>query len=104
LPGFGSLPWTMTVEMTWNPTQDFQNAGMIIYDDDDNYIKTGMVWNGSRNFELIKEAGGSATFEGTVGAGSTPNRYFMRFVSSDGNSVESQFSADGENWTSIGTT
>src|SRR5690606_28845133 len=49
-------------------------------------------------------AGGSATFEGTVGAGSTPNRYFMRFVSSDGNSVESQFSADGENWTSIGTT
>jgi glucose/arabinose dehydrogenase/PKD repeat protein len=104
VPGLGGRPWTMTVEMTWNPTQNFQNAGLVIYSDDDNYIKTGMVWNGSRNFELIKETNGGATFEGTVGAGSTPNRYFIRFVSEDGNTVQSQFSANGENWTTIGTT
>ena len=33
--------------MSWNPTQNYQNAGLMVYEDDDNYIKTGMVWNGS---------------------------------------------------------
>jgi len=104
LPGGGSAPWSLTAEMTWDPTQNFQNAGLIVYSDDDNYIKTGMVWNGSRNFELIKESAGSPTFEGDTPAGATPDRYFMRYVSTDGTSLESQFSADGTNWTSIGTT
>ena len=90
--------------MTWDPTQNFQNAGLIVYSDEDNYIKTGMVWNGARNFELIKETAGSPEFEGTVGAGTTPDRYFIRYVSTDGTDLESQFSADGETWTTIGTT
>jgi plastocyanin len=76
----------------------------MIYTDDDNYIKTGMVWNGARNFELITEETGGDTFNGNVSAGAVPNTYFIRFVSTDGTSVESQFSADGSDWTSIGTT
>jgi PKD repeat protein/glucose/arabinose dehydrogenase/type 1 glutamine amidotransferase len=103
-PSVGVEPWTFTAEMTWQPTQNFQNAGLIVYSDDDNYIKTGMVWNGARNFELITEDAGGDTFNGTVGAGTLPNTYFIRFVSSDGTSLESQFSADGTDWTSIGTT
>jgi glucose/arabinose dehydrogenase/PKD repeat protein/type 1 glutamine amidotransferase len=103
-PFLGVEPWTFTVEMTWQPTQNFQNAGIMIYTDDDNYIKTGMVWNGARNFELITEDAGGDTFNGTVGAGALPNTYFIRAVSTDGTSVESQFSEDGSDWTSIGMT
>jgi cytochrome c len=104
LPGGGGEPWSVTTEMTWDPTQNFQNAGMIVYGDDDNYIKTGMVWNGARNFELIKELGGTAEFPGGAAAGDVPSTYFLRLVSADGNAVTSEFSADGETWTEIGTT
>jgi PKD repeat protein/glucose/arabinose dehydrogenase len=104
LPGGGGEPWSVTTEMTWDPTQNFQNAGLIVYGDDDNYIKTGMVWNGARNFELIKELDGGAEFPGGAPAGDTPDTYFLRLVSDDGNSVASEFSSDGETWTEIGTT
>ena len=46
LPEDGTEPWSITTEITWAPTQNFQNAGLIVYGDDNNYIKTGMVWNG----------------------------------------------------------
>jgi plastocyanin/regulation of enolase protein 1 (concanavalin A-like superfamily) len=105
LPGGGSEPWSITAEMTWAPTQNFQNAGLMIYTDDDNYIKTGMVWNGARNFELIKETAGNPTFPGgSTSAGSVGDTFFLRFISADGNSVDAQFSADGSSWTDIGTT
>jgi len=104
LPGGGGEPWSVTTEMTWDPTQNFQNAGLMVYGDDDNYIKTGMVWNGARNFELIKELDGAAEFPGGAPAGDTPDTYFLRLVSGDGNSVASEFSSDGETWTEMGTT
>ena len=105
LPDGGSEAWTFTTEMTWNPNTNFQNAGLIVYEDDDNYVKTGMVWNGSRNFELIKEVNGNPTFPGgATAAGAIGERYFMRLRSADGNAVEAEFSANGQNWTRIGTT
>jgi PKD repeat protein/glucose/arabinose dehydrogenase len=103
LPGGGDEPWSITTEMSWNPTQNFQNAGLIVYEDDANYLKTGMVWNGARNFELIKELNNSATFPGNAPAGGLGSRYFLRLTSSDGNAVQSQFSADGDTWTTIGS-
>jgi PKD repeat protein/regulation of enolase protein 1 (concanavalin A-like superfamily) len=105
LPGGGSEPWSVTTEVTWSPTQNFQNAGLMIYTDDDNYIKTGMVWNGARNFELIKETDGNPTFPGgSTSAAPVGDTFFLRFISADGNSVDAQFSADGSSWTDIGTT
>ncbi|HEV2951662.1 MAG TPA: DUF1349 domain-containing protein, partial [Actinomycetota bacterium] len=104
VPDGGSGAWSITTEMTWEPTQNFQNAGLVVYVDDDNYVKTGMVWNGARNFELIKETSGGASFEGNVSAAPVGNRYFLRLVSENGNDITSQFSPDGETWTEIGTT
>ncbi|MGH9013112.1 MAG: ThuA domain-containing protein, partial [Acidimicrobiia bacterium] len=103
LPGGGAEPWSITTEMTWSPTQNFQNAGLIVYGDDANYLKTGMVWNGARNFELIKELNNSATFPGSASAAGVGETFFLRLVSADGNAVVAEFSADGETWTEIGS-
>ena len=105
LPGGGEEPWSITTELTWEPDTNFQNAGLMIYEDDDNYIKTGMVWNGARNFELVKETDANPTFPGgSTPAGSVGDTFFLRYISDDGNSVDAQFSADGSSWTDIGTT
>jgi len=106
IPGGGSEPWSITTELSWNPTQNYQNAGLMVYEDDDNYIKTGMVWNGSRNFELIKELDAAPVHVGETSAASVPEDepFFMRYISDDGTTVVSQYSTDGETWTDVGTT
>ena len=57
LPDSG--PWTATARMTWSPTVNFQNAGLVIYTDDANWIKSGMVWANGRAFEAFKELNNS---------------------------------------------
>jgi glucose/arabinose dehydrogenase/PKD repeat protein len=96
-------PWTFTTEMTWQPSQNFHNAGLLIYEDDANWIKFGMVWSGSRQFELWKElndAPGEEAFSGDLGS-DFPGTFFMRYVSANGDDVTAQYSADGEEWTTI---
>ena len=78
-------PWSVTTEMTWEPSVNFHNAGLVIYGDDDNWIKFGHVWNASRQFEMWKELNGipfcgRGQFSGDLGA-DFPNTCFMRFSS-----------------------
>ncbi len=100
LPDSG--PWTATARVTWNPTVNYQNAGLLIYTDDRNWIKTGMVWNGARTFEAFKELNNTASGLGSAAAGAGfPTTFYVRFTS-DGTTIRAQRSPDGENWTNTG--
>ncbi|AYY13882.1 DUF1349 domain-containing protein [Actinobacteria bacterium YIM 96077] len=95
---------TVTASMDWAPAQNWQNAGLVIWDDEDNYIKAGMVHADGRAFELIKELGGSPEFLGNEVAGDDfPGGFQLRYVF-DGDELEAQYSADGESWSTIGAT
>lgn len=100
LPDSG--PWTATARVTWSPTVNYQNAGLLIYVNDANWIKSGMVWANGRAFEAFKElnntpAGlGSATVDASF-----PSTFYIRFTS-DGTTVRAQRSADGQTWTNTG--
>ena len=100
LPDSG--PWTATARVTWNPTVNFQNAGLVIYTDDANWIKSGMVWANGRAFEAFKELNNTPSGLGsaTVDA-SFPSTFYVRFTS-DGTTVRAQRSADGQTWTNTG--
>jgi PKD repeat protein/glucose/arabinose dehydrogenase len=100
LPDSG--PWTATARVTWTPTTNFQNAGLVIYTDDANWIKTGMVWANGRAFEAFKELNNAPSGLGaqTVDA-SFPNTFYVRFTS-DGTTVRAQRSPDGQTWTNTG--
>jgi cytochrome c len=100
LPDSG--PWTATARVAWNPTVNFQNAGLLIYTDDNNWIKTGMVWNGSRTFEAFKELNDTPSGLGSAAAGAGfPTTFYVRFTS-DGTTVRAQRSPDGQTWTNTG--
>src|SRR5690606_40120437 len=107
--GGGTEPWSMTARMTWNPTQNYQNAGLMIYADDANFIKFAQVWNGSRQFEVWKELNnspGEEAFSGDIGGG-FPTTYWVRFVSANGTDVQAQYAPDvaGEpgSWITLAT-
>ena len=100
LPDSG--PWTATTRVTWSPTVDFQNAGLVIYTDDANWIKTGMVYAGGRAFEAFKELNNSPSGLGSATVPATfPSTFYVRYTS-DGTTVQAQRSADGETWTNTG--
>lgn len=101
LPDSG--PWTATTRLTWNPTGNFQNAGIKVYDSDEGWIKFGMVWNAGRKFEFYKELddGPSNLFTTATLPTEFPSTFLLRLVS-DGTVIRAQYSADGEQWTNMG--
>ena len=89
--------------MTWNPTVNFQNAGLR---DLPRTTRTGSraAWCGptARAFEAFKELNNTASGLGsaTVDA-SFPSTFYVRFTS-DGTTVRAQRSPDGQTWTNTG--
>jgi cytochrome c len=102
LPDSG--PWTATTRLSWNPSANFQNAGIKIYDSDANWIKFGMVWNAGRKFEFYKETNNSPANLNTTPTlpGTFPTTFQLRLVS-DGTNITAQYSPNGEEWTNMGT-
>ena len=62
-----------------------------------------MVWNAGRKFEFYKELNNGPTNLFTTGNVPTefPTTFQMRLIS-DGTSIRAQYSADGQQWTSMG--
>jgi len=102
LPAVG--PWTATARVTWNPTVNYQNAGLMVYLNDGAFIKTGQVYAGGRKFEAFKELNNAPAGLGATGnlAAAFPTTWYIRLVSSDGQAVQAQYSPDNVTWTSIG--
>jgi cytochrome c len=102
LPATG--PWTATTRVTWNPTINYQNAGLMVYLNDGAFIKTGMVFANGRKFEAFKEQNNAPANIGTSAtlAAAFPNSWYIRLVSSDGQAVQAQYSPDNVTWTNIG--
>jgi regulation of enolase protein 1 (concanavalin A-like superfamily) len=100
-----SGPWTATARINWDPTQNFQNAGLMVYDADNRWIKAGMVWNGSRQFEAFKENNNNSptALGSTAAPAGFPTTWYLR-LTSNGTAIQAAFSADNQTWTNYGTT
>ncbi|WP_324650821.1 ThuA domain-containing protein [Georgenia sp. H159] len=104
-------PFTATAKVTMPGAEAYQQAGLIIYGDDDNYAK--MVFSGrstsgpdpaSRVFQLIREENATPNEVGDsltapVGA-DYPSTVWVRFTS-DGENLVSSYSADGVEFTDM---
>jgi regulation of enolase protein 1 (concanavalin A-like superfamily) len=89
--------WTISTKLTFNPTTDYQQAGLIAYQDDDDYVRVMSRLNpgGSHQVDTEKEASQVGTF--TLVANSL-NPIYLRLVKS-GTTYTSYYSSDGVTWT-----
>ncbi|GIJ26209.1 hypothetical protein Vqi01_13710 [Micromonospora qiuiae] len=94
--------WQATTKVTVPVAADYQQAGLIIYGDDDNYAKVGLLYAGNRKVEFIRETAGTPRNEA---ADSTPaptgNTIHLRLIS-DGTNLTAAYSTDGQNFTPVG--
>ncbi|WP_336922145.1 ThuA domain-containing protein [Aquipuribacter sp. SD81] len=100
-----------TTKVTMAAREQYQQAGLVLYGTDDNYVK--MVIQGrtaspdaaGRVFQLLRETDGVAQEWNTANLGTAyPDTYWVRLTSTNGTDVTASYSSDGETFTDMGQT
>jgi hypothetical protein len=105
---FRTLPtnWlSLRLAFSLAPTVNFQQAQMGLYQDDDDYLETGVIYSsylGGEANTMSLEQGGSLAILGAVASAAT-NLLLQLNRSQADNSIASSFSTDGVSWTFLGT-
>ncbi|MQW74974.1 DUF1349 domain-containing protein [Nocardioides sp. dk4132] len=101
----------VTTKVTLPATRAYQQAGLVVYGNDDNYLK--LVYSGRSNepnkannvIQMAKEVNASATETNSANLGADfPDTVWLRLSSTDGNVVSGSYSSDGETWTDVAST
>ncbi len=105
--------WQATAKVTFEARAQYQQAGLIVYGDDDNYAKFVMQGRSStsnaaqRIFQYVREEAGApnevaASNTANLGA-DFPDTFFVR-MTSNGTSLNASYSADGVSYTAMSET
>jgi len=87
----------------FNPTSNYQQAGLMAYQDDDNYVYASRVYADGQNTETQAETAASNTNLGRQGLDTTSNMIY-RIDRPGSNGYTSYYSLDGGlTWTLIGS-
>ncbi|GAA5116469.1 hypothetical protein GCM10023339_25180 [Alloalcanivorax gelatiniphagus] len=98
--------WEVTAKVSADVTENYQQAGLRVYSDDENWASVHLISaGGNRDVEFIYEAQGSARNNaedklGGVLAG-FPSTYYVR-LTSDGTDLRASYSTDGETFSPVG--
>jgi glucose/arabinose dehydrogenase/PKD repeat protein len=106
-------PFVATARLTLPARTQYQQAGLLLYGDDDNYAKfvlqgraaTGSPSAANRIFQFIREVNGTpnevaASNTAQLGA-DYPDTVHVRFTSTTGDDLRASYSADGTVWTDM---
>lgn len=104
---FRDLPSTWTsvrlLIQNFNPTQDYQYAGLAVYQDDNNYVQINRAYEFGNQILLSHEIGGSASSQGSIGETATQNIYLQLERDHFTETISSSYSLDGINWIAVGS-
>jgi PKD repeat protein len=97
----------VTAKITTEPlTENFQQAGLRVYQDDNNWASVHMIYAGTgRDFEFIYENAGNPRNEGLDKLGGIPAEapltYWVKLIS-DGSMLRAEYSYDGVDFDPVG--
>ena len=104
--------WQATTKVTLAARDSYQQAGLVLYGDDNNYAKIvlqarGTADQANRVFQFIREDAGdphevAASNTAQLGA-AFPDTAYVR-LTSDGTSITAAYSANGTTWTTMSET
>jgi len=103
LQGAPSGAWEATTKVTLDARDGSQQGGMLLYANDDNYVKVVLLARqNQRWFEIVQEINGQPRYDAAldrlnVGA-DYPTTFFVRLTQAAG-TVVAAASPDGTNWT-----
>nr|WP_274387836.1 family 16 glycoside hydrolase [Salsipaludibacter albus] len=103
--------WSATTHVTLPQGEEYEQAGILVHQDDDNFAKLMLMDDPTRGWiaEFGQTVGGSAIHDGGLDQsaplpdGINTDGVWLR-VTSNGIGLTAAWSADGETWTSFGRT
>ena len=100
--------WQAITKINFEGTAQYQQAGIMVYGNDDNFTKFGRIAHsaaGDEKFEFINEVNAVARNEAADSTANIPatfpKDYWLR-LTSDGTNVVGHYSTDGTTWTLVG--
>jgi len=87
----------LLTSVTIQPTINYQQAGLIVYQDDDHYIRLTRVWNDGARIQFLKEDGASITAHDVDCSVTTS----FLIIQKKGNDYTGYWSADGKTWDEV---
>ncbi|GAA1960339.1 ThuA domain-containing protein [Agromyces allii] len=102
--------FSMTAKVNFPARVQYQQAGLTIYGDDDNYLKLVQMARGqasdpaNRVFQFLKEDDATPVERNSAALGADfPDTYYVR-LASDGTTVTASYSANGTDFTTMSDT
>ena len=104
---FRNLPATWSsvrVRLDFAPTQNYQQAGLVVYDHDDHYVHITRMFNGSQRMVFARETGGIASVVSNVSETATTNLWLRLDRDLGTGSVSAAYSVNGgTTWQALGS-
>ncbi|RKN44375.1 ThuA domain-containing protein [Micromonospora endolithica] len=94
--------WQVTTRVTVPVTATYQQAGLLLYGDDDNYAKVDLLYNGSRRVEFLRETAGTPRNDAADNVEAPAGDTIHLRLTSDGTNLTAAMSADGQTFTPVG--
>ena len=100
--------WQAITKINFEGTAQYQQAGIMVYGNDDNFTKFGRIAHsaaGDEKFEFINEVNAVARNEAADSTANIPAAFpddFWLRLTSDGTNVVGHYSTDGTTWTPVG--
>lgn len=89
----------IVTRVTYNPSQKFQQAGLVIYGDEDNYVMITRQMDDAADVEMSREI---SKVPGSKTVPTNLTTLYLKLTKSEGN-VAGAFSSDGVSWTTVDT-
>ena len=91
--------WTsLRLKLSFARTQDYQQAGLAVYQDDDNYVFVDRIYNGGNKISCSQEIGGAAWVVNSASVTATTNLYLGLDTAVGSGTISVSYSLDGTNW------
>jgi len=84
------------------PSANYQQAGLVAYQDDDNFVNVTRAYTGENRVSFVNESNGSYSTISYVSQSVTHNLYLRLDRDATTERISAYYSLDGTNWTSSG--
>ena len=106
-PLFRDLPtdWT-SIRLkiaSFTPVHNYQQAGLLLYQDDDNYVQISRIFSSNNLISLSNEVSGRASVLNSISANINSNLYFRIDRDIETETINAYYSLNNTDWIAIGS-